>query len=95
MLLWLVAAGVWQEPREFGIGPVDESVSMDRRLKQLMASVQWNPAGPRERQEHLAILTRWFHSSWRDGEWVAFESFDRVSYRKLVNAISRTSRATV
>ena len=31
--------------------------------------------------------------SWRDGEWLDFESFDHIPYRKLVHAVSRVARA--
>ena len=46
----------------------------------------------RERQEYLALLARWYYSSWREGEWLAFESYDEIPYRKLVNAVSRVAR---
>ena len=46
----------------------------------------------RERQEYLALLARWYYSSWRDGEWLPIESFDNLPYRKLVHAISRVAR---
>jgi hypothetical protein len=42
-----------------------------------------------ERQEHLALLARWHYSSWRDGEWIQFESPEQAPYRKIVRAISR------
>jgi hypothetical protein len=45
----------------------------------------------RERQEYLALLARWYYSSWRDGEWLAFDSYDDIPYRKLVNAVSRVT----
>ena len=45
----------------------------------------------RERQEYLAILARWYYSSWRDGEWFAFDSLENLPYRKLVHAISRVA----
>jgi hypothetical protein len=45
----------------------------------------------RERQEYLALLARWYYSSWRDGEWLPFESYDDIPYRKLVNAVSRVA----
>jgi hypothetical protein len=47
----------------------------------------------RERQEHLALLARWFYSSWRDGEWIPFDSIEKISYRKLTGAVSRTVAA--
>jgi hypothetical protein len=55
--------------------------------------------------EHLSILTRWHHSTWRDGEWIEIDwpvvnqSTDttnkaKIPYRKLVNAIGRVGRPT-
>jgi hypothetical protein len=45
----------------------------------------------RERQESLALIARWYYSTWRDGEWLAFDDFSAIPYRKLVNAISRVA----
>ena len=45
--------------------------------------------------EHLWLLARWYYSSWRDGEWLGFESYDDIPYRKLVNAIGRVATAAV
>ncbi len=49
---------------------------------------QWSM---RERQESLALIARWYYSTWRDGEWLPFEDFSAIPYRKLVNAISRVA----
>jgi hypothetical protein len=46
----------------------------------------------RERQEYLALLARWYYSSWRDGEWLPIESLESLPYRKMVHAISRVAR---
>ena len=43
------------------------------------------------RVEQLAILSRWFYSSWRDGEMLIFDDWEKIPYRKLVNAISRVA----
>ncbi len=87
--LAFVLQGVWQPLQVFSVALEDQSVSMDRRMKDIVAALQPTSATVRERQEHLAILARWFYSSWRDGEWVRFESLDRIPYRKVVAAISR------
>ena len=50
------------------------------------------PDDTAERQDSLALLRRWLYSSWRQGEIVVFEGFDRIPYRKIVNAISRVMR---
>jgi excinuclease UvrABC nuclease subunit len=93
--LWFVLQGAWLPVRLFSVALEGQSTSMDRRLKELASTLE--PAGVpvRERQEHLAMLARWFYSSWRDGEWVRFESLEKVPFRKLVGAISRVAdRAT-
>ena len=47
-------------------------VSLDQRLRELVASIQ--PVMPplAEKQEHLALLARWHYSTWSDGEWIGF-----------------------
>jgi hypothetical protein len=88
--LRFVHAGTFQPPVNFdtvsGAG-----VSMDSRLREA-AQGPWKQAPARERQEHLALLARWFYSSWRDGEWIPFDSFDAVPYRRLVRTVSRVVR---
>lgn len=91
VLLWFVCRGAWQAPVEFALTSL---VSLDQRLRELVASIQ--PAMPPlgERQEHLALLARWHYSSWSDGEWIGFPTLDQAPYRKLVRAISRVSHST-
>jgi excinuclease UvrABC nuclease subunit len=82
-LLFLLG-GRWQEGVRFPLGDAGES--MDRRLRELTDAL---PAGGPPNMEHLAILTRWHGSSWRDGEWLGFDGVEKIPYRKLVNAIGR------
>ena len=85
-LLFLLG-GRWQEPARFSLGgTMGAGESMDHRLRDLTHAL---PAGGPPNMEHLAILTRWHGSSWRDGEWLGFESIEKIPYRKLVNAIGR------
>jgi excinuclease ABC subunit C len=86
VLLWFLCQGSWQEPLQFSL---TSHVSLDARLKELVASLQAVAAPLAERQEHLALLARWHYSSWSDGEWIGFHGLDQVPYRKLVRAISR------
>ncbi len=75
--LWFVAAGVWLAPRQFPLEvPGGRPVPLDRRLRELVSELVPPRVTTREREEHLAILGRWFYSSWRDGEWLGFDSFD-------------------
>jgi hypothetical protein len=90
--LWFVLGGGWQAPVRFGFEAVaGKAVSLDHRLREVVAGLNPRKLPARERQEHLALLARWYYSSWRDGEWLPFDDLDRVPYRKLVRAISRVA----
>jgi excinuclease ABC subunit C len=91
VLLWFVCQGTWQMPRQFSL---TSSVSLDTRLRELVASLDPVSAPLGEKQEHLALLARWHYSSWSDGEWIGFHGLDQVPYRKLVRAISRVRQQT-
>lgn len=93
VLLWFMIAGTWQAPRLFPLQPPDgRSVSLDHRLRELAGSLAPRKTPVRERQEHVALLARWYYSSFRDGEWIPFESLEAIPYRRLVHAISRMAR---
>jgi excinuclease UvrABC nuclease subunit len=92
--LWVLAGGRWLEPRRLAVAAAGQSMagqsmagqSMDQQIKDLLAGA--HPAGSPD-AEHLAIFLRWHSSSWRDGEWVGFDAFEKIPYRKLVNAAAR------
>ncbi|HTS66925.1 MAG TPA: hypothetical protein VMH28_33100 [Candidatus Acidoferrales bacterium] len=91
--LWFVRDGMWCQPVRFGFEVREgKPVSMDRQLREICAGVAPAKLTIGERQEYLAILARWFYSTWRDGEWIGIESFERIPYRKLVNAVGRVAR---
>jgi hypothetical protein len=92
--MWRVRDGHWQERQRFRFG-VEEgvTVSLDRKLRESFAGVEARKLAVRVRREYLALLARWYYSSWREGEWLGFESFERIPYRKLVNAVSRVGGA--
>jgi hypothetical protein len=87
--LWFVIRGAWQPVLPFSVALEKEAVSMDRRLRDIASSFSPADVTFRERQEHLAILARWYYSSWREGQWIQFEGLERLPYRKLIGAISR------
>ena len=90
--MWFVRDGNWQEPQRFGFEVQEgKTVSLDHRLRETFARVTPRKLAVRERQEYLALLARWYYSSWREGEWLSFDSYDDIPYRKLVNAVSRVS----
>lgn len=93
VMLWPMSAGMWSEPVRFPLSsPGSEIVSMDRRLREIATEWRGSRVSILERQEHLAILAKWYYSSWRDGEWIGFDSADKLPYRRLVNAISRVAK---
>jgi excinuclease ABC subunit C len=95
--LWFLLGGCWQEPVRFPLALMasDSAMgasagrSMDHRLREAAASITAKGA---PNLEHLAILMRWYGSSWRDGEWLSFDSIEQIPYRKLVNAIGRVAK---
>jgi excinuclease UvrABC nuclease subunit len=89
--LWFVREGHWQEPQRFSFEKDGRTMSLDHKLREAFAGVTPRKLAVRERQEYLALLARWYYSSWRDGEWLAFDSYDEIPYRKLVNAVSRVA----
>jgi excinuclease UvrABC nuclease subunit len=91
--MWFLREGNWQAPQRFSFEVQEgKTVSLDRRLRETFTAVAPLKHTQRERQEYLALLARWYYSSWRDGEWLAFESYQDIPYRKLVNAVSRVAR---
>ena len=90
---WFVREGHVQPRCRFSFEVHEgKTISLDRQLRETIAGLPALKRSVRERQEYLALLARWYYSSWRDGEWLAFETFDDVPYRKLVNAVSRVAR---
>ncbi len=90
--LWFVYRGFWQAGRTLRVAAEAESVSMDARLRELAGAIEWKQGPARRRQEHLALLARWFYSSWREGEWLGFDTVAEIPFRKLVRAISRAAK---
>ncbi|MBV8817562.1 MAG: hypothetical protein JO022_04340 [Acidobacteriaceae bacterium] len=88
--LRLIWKGFWQERQDFAL---QSDVSLDRRLREWLESLEPRAGMQQERQEHLALLAKWKYSSWRDGEWIAIESVEKPPYRKLTKAISRVLAA--
>ncbi len=90
--LWFLIRGVWRPPRRFALAAsTGQPVSMDKRLREVVEMLEAPKVSTVERQEHLAILACWYYSSWRDGEWLRFDSLESVPYRRLVNAIHRVA----
>ncbi len=94
--LSLIRDGHWQGTKRLSFRLVEgKPVSLDHSVRSVLASFEIREQTPRDRQEYLAVVARWFYSSWRDGELLLFDDPEDVPYRKLVNAISRVYRGVV
>jgi hypothetical protein len=65
---------------------------MDALLRQSLHSHLTQPSRDGSRSDDLALLSRWFYSSWRDGAWLPFADLAKLNYRKLVREISTLLR---
>ncbi len=82
--------GVWRGFSRLEFDPAGgTSVSLDARLREMALGIEDTPSHGNQRMEHLAILSRWFYSSWCDGELLMVDDWAKIPYRKLVNAVSR------
>ncbi|MBM3773774.1 MAG: hypothetical protein FJW37_01265 [Acidobacteria bacterium] len=92
--LWLLRDGHLQPPLRLALGAADgRPVSLESRLRGLLSAAPVRRLARREQQEYLALLARWYYSSWRQGEWLAVPDFGNFPYRKLVNAVARVMKA--
>ena len=88
--VWFVRAGHVLPQRRFSFEVREgKPAPMDRALRELISSLEPRRLSQAARSEWLALLARWYYSTWCDGEWLAFDDYERIPYRKLVHAISR------
>ncbi|RPI18086.1 MAG: hypothetical protein EHM65_02480 [Acidobacteriales bacterium] len=93
--LWFVIGGGWLPPVRFNVEATgDRTVSLDRRLRDIASPLCAPKLASGQRQEHLALLARWYYSTFRDGDWLSFNSPEELPYRKLVRAVSRQAQPT-
>jgi len=86
--LWPMVAGIWQTPLTLDFEGLGSSRSMDTLLRETITNAV-NQARPEGRRiDDLALLARWYYSSWRDGAWVPFRDLAKLNYRRLVKEIS-------
>jgi excinuclease ABC subunit C len=91
--LWFILAGAWQGARRLTFEVVEgKPVSIDQKLREMAGTLSPLTQTMRQRQEYLALLARWYYSTWRDGEWFPFDRIENLPYRKLVHAISRVAQ---
>jgi hypothetical protein len=89
--LWPLCAGYWQPPITLYLQ--QETRSLDTLLRERLQAALALLVTDGSRLEQMALFSRWYYSSWRDGHWFPFETLDRLNYRKLVKAISELLKA--
>jgi hypothetical protein len=93
--LWPMRAGYWQSPIQLHLPANHETGarSLDSLLRERLQQAFESGLAEGNRLEHLAIFSRWYYSSWRDGQWFPFETMQQINYRRLVKAISDMAKA--
>jgi len=88
--IWPVVAGYWQPPLYLHLpaNQPQESRSLDAMLRERLQSALVSPSSSGNRLEQIALFSRWYYSSWCDGQWLPFETLSQLNYRRLVRAIS-------
>jgi excinuclease ABC subunit C len=91
--LWPMLEGLWQEPITLDFGTEEaQTKSLDYELRERVSQSLGNVNTEGKRIEDLAIFSRWYFSSWRDGHWYPFRSIADLNYRRLVREISKMSK---
>ncbi len=88
--LWFVSKGWWQAPRETGF--LDAGGSVDHQLREAAAAIETVARRVLDRPETLASLARRRVAPGMGGEWLGFEDFSRIPYRKFSNAVTRVRK---
>jgi excinuclease ABC subunit C len=92
--LWPMLEGLWQDSVELDFsGEESRAKSLDHEIRERLAEALGAPRAKGKRVEELAIFSRWYFSSWRDGEWLAFRTLADLNYRRLVRQISSMLKA--
>ncbi len=87
--LWPMLQGFWQESLTLDFSVEDARArSLDHELRERLSEAFVTPQSHGKRIEDLAIFSRWYYSSWRDGQWFPFRTLADLNYRRLVREIS-------
>jgi excinuclease ABC subunit C len=88
--LFFCLQGLWHDPVDFSVVAAgSETESMDSRLRGILEAKQHAAKRTADREEHIALLARWYYSGLRDAEWIAFTPNEAPPWRRIVNAIAR------
>ncbi len=87
--------GIWQNAAVIDLDVKPETAkSMDSRVREHLRDALTFVRTEGKPMEELALFSRWYYSSWRDGEWFPFRTLADLDYRKLVRAASSLVKVT-
>ena len=87
--LWPMIDGCWQEAVPLDFSSEEAPMRpLDQQIRERLAEAVNNASFTGKRIEQLAIFSRWYYSSWRDGHWFPFRTLADLKYRKLVRELS-------
>ena len=93
-MLWPVLQGYWQDAIPLDLSSHDpHPESLDSQLRRTLTQCLSKPQLQGNRAEEIAVFSRWYYSSWRDGEWFPFVDLSRLNYRRLVRELSKMAQA--
>ncbi|MBV8866506.1 MAG: hypothetical protein JO210_14020 [Acidobacteriaceae bacterium] len=93
--LWPMLQGFWQDPIPFDLSSHEpHAPSLDSELREMLTRHLSKPGSQGNRAEEIAVFSRWYYSSWRDGEWFPFVELSRLNYRRLVRELSKLKHGT-
>ncbi|MBV9761850.1 MAG: hypothetical protein JO340_14915 [Acidobacteriaceae bacterium] len=93
-VLWPMVEGYWQEGVALDFSAEEgRAKSLDHEIRTQLSGALAAPRSGSKRVEDLAIFSRWYFSSWRDGEWFPFRTLEDLNYRRLVRQVSSMLKA--
>ncbi len=93
-MLWPMLQGYWQDAITLDLTSHEpKAESLDSELREKLSRRLYKPQSEGNRAEEIAVFSRWYYSSWRDGEWFPFADLSRLNYRRLVRALSKMAQA--
>jgi hypothetical protein len=89
VVFFRVIAGEIRGPAALSLDEnVSEPIPLDRRLYELMQSLGGDPSRPGQPQlpswEHLSLLSRWYYSSFRQGELVMLNPDQAIPHSRII-----------
>jgi len=91
--LWPMAQGYWQEPVVLDCAwQAERPRPLDMEIRERLTDRLSQTRNEGRQIENLAIFSRWYFSSWRDGDWFPFRNLNDLNYRKLVRTLSNMAK---